>query len=594
MGVDVFEKITTKLNRHKNIISIIYSTALIVFQIDVYYLNSIFQKTSESIVLTFILVVINLMLGVWCLEKSSLRNDKLGETSTGILQSEDGFSLAEMSIAIGLVGLLSVGVMTVTKNQSKSSNKALGKAEEIRLISQIKMILADKRNCEATVLGEGLNAALNSIKNKRDMELFKVGSLYGNRDVEITSLNLGNPNISPTSKTGTIDLQVVTNLKKINGESTNNQILLQVEVDATNRIVSCYSQGTEGIGAVDSEKCNMLGGSYNEVSESCVYSDPCLLGEGHIASSVKCGLDTNNKIVKLSGSVMSGNINVTKINKNEVCIGSSCRTTFSTQKCLNDQYVVTIKSNGTIVCSQSLKCPSGKYLEGFNTSTGEVICKTIPTETCPQGEYISKIKNDGSIECTKVPVVKDMSCPKGEFIKKISSGVVTCAPYKAQECSGENSRTMYLKNIVTPPEVCLSETQNRSCNSGSWSSWSGTYSQATCSCSANCKKPEEVCNGLVDTSSDGCGGTCNIIGTKKNCYEYHYSCTSGLGGPKLTGMTESKTCTAYYETNTSNNCSLPPSCKSGCTQTMYTSFGYCGSGRAYWRRNCSCTNTLVQ
>jgi type II secretory pathway pseudopilin PulG len=72
-----------------------------------------------------------------------------------MLKNEKGFSLAEIMVAAGLLGVVSLGVIKLTQNISKTQNFAHSKSDEIELRTSIRMLLDDERYCRVSLAGDG-------------------------------------------------------------------------------------------------------------------------------------------------------------------------------------------------------------------------------------------------------------------------------------------------------------------------------------------------------------------------------------------------------------------------------------------------------
>jgi len=433
-----------------------------------------------------------------------------------ISNNEKGFSLAELMVTAGIMGMISLGIMQMIQNQNKAMINAESKSEEIQLINQIRTTLIKKENCDATFTGEPLNAVVTDVKLENGNNIFTTNNIYGNRVIRIDNMNLSANTVPGPDSNGTVKLNVtLTRLKKRNGIKTiTKSIMLQVRTDATNNIAECFSESQNSISTAKEESCLNIGGTYNAALDTCNLSDPCTLGNANEATSTKCLETIINEYLRLDGGTMTGPLIATDITANNLCIGANCRSTFAIQDCPNGQLVKTINVDGTVDCSPTITCPANQYLEGISSVDGSAICKALPTESCPTDQYVREIKSDGTVVCQAVPVTADVTCPTGEYIQKIVAGVPTCASL----CSGNSSRVMYQSNSVLSPATCQSETQNRTCNSGSWGAWSGSYNYTSCSsCTPVCPAAITICAGTTYTGTNGCGSSCNVSGTKICC-----------------------------------------------------------------------------
>lgn len=72
-------------------------------------------------------------------------------TSSIFTKSENGFSLIEVMIAVGISGIVSLAMMTMISNQQRSLRGVTAKSEAESLDSTIRQILKDENSCAATV-----------------------------------------------------------------------------------------------------------------------------------------------------------------------------------------------------------------------------------------------------------------------------------------------------------------------------------------------------------------------------------------------------------------------------------------------------------
>ncbi|WP_417334787.1 hypothetical protein [Halobacteriovorax marinus] len=79
-----------------------------------------------------------------------------------MLKNEGGFSLAQVIVAAGLLGVLSLAFMQLTKNMGQQQNFAQSKNDELELATNIRMLLNDERYCRVSIAGNGEKGAPDS------------------------------------------------------------------------------------------------------------------------------------------------------------------------------------------------------------------------------------------------------------------------------------------------------------------------------------------------------------------------------------------------------------------------------------------------
>ncbi|MDD0854358.1 tail fiber domain-containing protein [Halobacteriovorax sp. GB3] len=240
----------------------------------------------------------------------------------------EGFSLVEIMVAAGLVGVVSLAVVNLVSNLNKTQKRAQQVFSVEQEISRISSVLNDKDSCEATFatqtfgggydattelaindISQVTNAGTNTIYSIND-ELGDGGGLVVLKDMRLVGVKNES---TPFLKDGDMVVQAETEFRvffrKGRDAVDDNAIVksshgaveirrvfnLSVVVNqATGEIVSCY-------GAIDSytaATCSSLGGNIDN-DGNCV--------EVHIKTGVG-GAGTGNKMSAILGSTTASNI----------------------------------------------------------------------------------------------------------------------------------------------------------------------------------------------------------------------------------------------------------------------------------------------
>ncbi len=92
----------------------------------------------------------------------------------------------EVMVAAGLLGVVTVGVMQITRNMTKSEKTQAQQTEFSQIQNQIQSILRDEYSCEASLLGlspTGAGTDVTQVKRKRSdgsvATVFQTGQVYG-------------------------------------------------------------------------------------------------------------------------------------------------------------------------------------------------------------------------------------------------------------------------------------------------------------------------------------------------------------------------------------------------------------------------------
>lgn len=101
-----------------------------------------------------------------------------------LLGREKGFSLVEIMVAAGMLGVVSLGVMQMTKNMSSANKKIKQDFEAQTTISEVLKEITDAAACRNTFAGTALNGnatftGLNQIRDKSNANMIAVGDNLG-------------------------------------------------------------------------------------------------------------------------------------------------------------------------------------------------------------------------------------------------------------------------------------------------------------------------------------------------------------------------------------------------------------------------------
>lgn len=96
---------------------------------------------------------------------------------TKIFKNHEGFSLVQIMIAMGLLGVISVGIMQVMKTGTKTQTTLETSFELTQALSFIERTLASPGACEATVKDKNLGDTLTAI-NDYDSDGETVKAIY--------------------------------------------------------------------------------------------------------------------------------------------------------------------------------------------------------------------------------------------------------------------------------------------------------------------------------------------------------------------------------------------------------------------------------
>jgi Tfp pilus assembly protein PilV len=160
-------------------------------------------------------------------------------------KNENGFSLVQVLIGLGLTGMLSVAVMNQMSNQNASSKRAERKIELDNFLNNIAKTLAKKDVCnynfahpDRNTLGNSAHSTLYA--NTAGKVLAKAGSSYLSDSVKITSISTSEVEDSSTEFKVVIKADRKKDQKNKNAYTTiKREIRISADMDGTT-VNSCY------------------------------------------------------------------------------------------------------------------------------------------------------------------------------------------------------------------------------------------------------------------------------------------------------------------------------------------------------------------
>jgi prepilin-type N-terminal cleavage/methylation domain-containing protein len=148
---------------------------------------------------------------------------------------QSGFSIMEIMVAMGLLGVMSMGIMRLLDNTSKAQKSIEMKSDVQNLHNQILKIMKDEASCTATInfLNYGLNVPSINILNSSNVSVphFTVGQTVGK--IKIEQIKLDTQANSTVTGNGVMTNLILTYLKTGNNfyGGTRNTYKIPVSVD---------------------------------------------------------------------------------------------------------------------------------------------------------------------------------------------------------------------------------------------------------------------------------------------------------------------------------------------------------------------------
>lgn len=286
-----------------------------------------------------------------------------------------GFSLAEVMVAAGILGIVSLGVLQLTKNQTKVQKRAETSFEINTISSLISQTLLNSAACSETlVVGTNIadGVSIDEIKNRKGNTLYNKVNRYGKNQVRINSIVI--EGVTVVDNFG--EAKLVVEFEKLSKILKGNKFIkkefpLKVELDNSDNLIKCFSSTENAVVTAKEEACNSLNGNYDVATDNCnlstyVATDPPSDNKAVSTQSLndffndKVANVLDSKYAELVGDSLIGKLqSIADIETSAgVCIDGNCRTTFADQECAVGQVVKKINKDGTIDCQSAGGTPS--------------------------------------------------------------------------------------------------------------------------------------------------------------------------------------------------------------------------------------------
>lgn len=167
------------------------------------------------------------------------------------IRSKQGFSLVGIMIATALMGVLSLGIIEITQQQSKAYKQATTRFEVNSLSSAMGMLMMNSIACTNSLGGAGTNLANGQqvvIRSPEGVALFSTNDSYQNNTVTIESLTI--QNLSVVGQTASMN--IVASFRQaqsplLPGLSIQRRFPIMAHLDAGGLLEVCYSVEGEAV-----------------------------------------------------------------------------------------------------------------------------------------------------------------------------------------------------------------------------------------------------------------------------------------------------------------------------------------------------------
>ena len=215
-----------------------------------------------------------------------------------LISNESGMSLVQVVIAAGIMSMLAVVMMKMQENQTKTQNDIGAKAEIVSIMQKMNSLMGSPGYCTENLKGKRVSAdgelELNEIVSPTGKSMFKVGEIYGDRQVILKGIEQKEFFFDDEEKTrGILSFTVSLEKKKksFGAKVIKKTLEVFVNVNELGTIEGCSSSGSvlsagAGSNAIDSAtvqeviKKGISGESVEGVSEKqikkIIESNPAL------------------------------------------------------------------------------------------------------------------------------------------------------------------------------------------------------------------------------------------------------------------------------------------------------------------------------
>lgn len=183
-------------------------------------------------------------------------------------KNSEGFSLLEVMVAIGIMGVISYGVVLFISNTNSSTKSAEAKLNELSLVRDITTYLLDQNNCNTVFQSKAISDSIDSIGN------FAVNKTIGSGSarLRITSIKLLGASV-PSGVLINNDLELIVSKEGLKHKPTIKHIIPLSILWDNNKVLNCYSAKENTVALLLEEQCNLNHGTFNKDTLKCSDDD---------------------------------------------------------------------------------------------------------------------------------------------------------------------------------------------------------------------------------------------------------------------------------------------------------------------------------
>lgn len=188
------------------------------------------------------------------------------------MRNQQGFSLVEVMLVMGLMGMAAMVFVSMQKLQNRSQATASTQFEIFNLMQDIQLTLLNSKACMQSLTGlrlsENEDTALEHIKSSTGENRFSVGIRPQGSRVTLSSLTLTPTDIElGVAGQGLVDLtlEIQKNSEQVQGtKMVKHRVPLLIAIDESNTIIGCFSTFEAAVLKAKEETCLDLGGIYED------------------------------------------------------------------------------------------------------------------------------------------------------------------------------------------------------------------------------------------------------------------------------------------------------------------------------------------
>ena len=471
----------------------------------------------------------------------------------------DGFTLIEVMVAAGLVGILALALSQQSQLVGKSKKQNNEMAVINNLTDRLAVELAREQTCRTNFGGKTINnpsPAPTYVTDSTGAKIIETTKYYGRKDPTAGAISAGSGDF----------IQVSGITTKINPENNREMILVvsfkkktflnslpNIEIplniipdplDST-KVKTCYNDITNSIAAAVRLSCNGNAMKYYTPEQDPPYGS--------------CYTDQVQNLCPNAGEFLS-KIEVDPVTKK--LKGTCSKFTVGTCSSAN-QVITSFNSDGSVNCGDPLPfCPMGQFL--VKASGAGYTCINLGN-ICPVRQAIQKFNSNATVSCAQYyppktcatfvqsispsgvvcqgGYIQPVTCPTGKFIVSFDgTGKAVCDWWTQtpQSCPGGYGLTGFDANGI---RTCQPLLQRLSCVGG-YSPGGRTYTD--CRNAGGAVQNPGTTNAYCLFNSSGCPGGYSLCNNYGNSWGT-VSCTDTNSGCSYSVSTRYATGTGVFQ-----------------------------------------------